>query len=335
MVLLHVKRGEKESFLFETSAASEVDVVLREVVKIQNLRMKVGRLTSAAEGLAQHGPMKPPEQQGLEDDTPLLEDYDVSSGSVAPREAPQRTQNYRQDPTERRTGNAPPDDIGAVITRTVADASALISEKQVQMKVHATAKALEDAINNVRGAVMIAFPMGLPDYDTVRMILEDREQLEGGAASLEVLDADSTSLWCFNKELQREKLLSDYTGKNEKTKVRHLLETGKLKRGPCHTLLAGEETSSEPTRARVPLRSQVVAKLQKRGAGAPQREPVVSEDEQKAMIAFYHKKQQEAEKMAVEDEDAYLHSSWANPKSLKSAFTGVGEVTWKAGGLKL
>lgn len=297
MVLLHVKRGEKESFLFETSAASEVDVVLREVVKIQNLRMKVGRLTSAAEGLAQHGPMKPPEQQGLEDDTPLLEDYDVSSGSVAPREAPQRTQNYRQDPTERRTGNAPPDDIGAVITRTVADASALISEKQVQMKVHATAKALEDAINNVRGAVMIAFPMGLPDYDTVRMILEDREQLEGGAASLEVLDADSTSLWCFNKELQREKLLSDYTGKNEKTKV--------------------------------------VAKLQKRGAGAPQREPVVSEDEQKAMIAFYHKKQQEAEKMAVEDEDAYLHSSWANPKSLKSAFTGVGEVTWKAGGLKL
>lgn len=297
MVLLHVKRGEKESFLFETSAASEVDVVLREVVKIQNLRMKVGRLTSAAEGLAQHGPMKSPEQQGLEDDTPLLEDYDVSSGSVAPREAPQRTQNYRQDPTERRTGNAPPDDIGAVITRTVADASALISEKQVQMKVHATAKALEDAINNVRGAVMIAFPMGLPDYDTVRMILEDREQLEGGAASLEVLDADSTSLWCFNKELQREKLLSDYTGKNEKTKV--------------------------------------VAKLQKRGAGAPQREPVVSEDEQKAMIAFYHKKQQEAEKMAVEDEDAYLHSSWANPKSLKSAFTGVGEVTWKAGGLKL
>ena len=36
-----------------------------------------------------------------------------------------------------------------------------------------------------------------------------------------------------------------------------------------------------------------MAKLQKRGAGAPQREPVVSEDEQKAMIAFYHKKQQE------------------------------------------
>ena len=35
---------------------------------------------------------------------------------------------------------------------------------------------------------------------------------------------------------------------------------------------------------------KVVAKLQKKGSGAPQREPVVSEDEQKAMVAFYHKK---------------------------------------------
>ena len=36
----------------------------------------------------------------------------------------------------------------------------------------------------------------------------------------------------------------------------------------------------------------MVVKLQKKGAGAPGREPVVSEDEQKAMIAFYHKKEQ-------------------------------------------
>merc|ERR1719324_360685 len=105
--------------------------------------------------------------------------------------------------------------------------------------------------------------MGLPDYDGVRQILEEREVLEG-AQSLEVLDPDHISLWCFSKELQRDKLLSDYVGKNEKTKV--------------------------------------VPKLQKKGAGAPQREPIVSEDEQKAMIAFYHKKQAEMDKLALEDE---------------------------------
>ena len=138
---------------------------------------------------------------------------------------------------------------------------------------------------------MIAWPMGLPDYDPVRQILEDRDALEG-AAQLQHLDADATSLWCCSKEMQREKLLSDYVGRNEKTKV--------------------------------------VAKLQKKGAGAPQREPVVSADEQKAMIAFYHKKQQEAERLEQEDEDAYLHSKWANPKSLKNAFTGVGDISWRA-----
>lgn len=292
MVLLHVKRSEKDTFLFETSVKAEVDTVLRELVKIHNLRLKVGRLTSAADGLAQHGPMKPPEQQGLDDDTPLLEDYDVKSGTTAPRAPQARSANFKHDPTERRTGNAPTDDIAAVIVRTVDDAKALVSERQVQMKVNATVKALEDAINNIKGAVMIAFPMGLPDYDTVRQILEEREQLDGGAAALEVLDPEASSLWFANKEMQREKLLGEYVGKNEKTKV--------------------------------------VAKLQKKGAGAPQREPIVSEDEQKAMIAFYHKKQQEQEKLAQEDDDACLHSQWANPNSLKNAFTGVGNVSWKA-----
>jgi len=290
MVMLHVKRSDKDTFLYECPAATEVDAVLREVVRIHNLRFKVHRLATAAEGLAQHGPMKPPEQQGLDDDTPLLEDYDVKDGTVKPRTAPERTANYRPDPTERRTGNAPTDELAAVITKTVEDAKALVSEKQVTMKRTTTVAALAEAVNNIKGATMIAYPMGLPDYDPVRAILEERDE-DDGAGALECLEPDNSSLWCFNKELQRDELLSKYVGKNEKTKV--------------------------------------VAKLQKKGAGAPQREPMVSEDEQKAMIAFYHKKQQEMDKLALEDEDAYLNSKWADPKALKQAFSGVGDISWK------
>jgi len=292
MVLLHVKRSDKESFLYETPCATDVDVVLRELVHIHNLRHKVNRLAEAAGQLAQHGPMKPPEAQGLDDETPLLEDYDVKDGNLKPRDAPKRNEHYCHDPTERRTGNAPSPEIGQVLTKTVEDASALTSEKQVQMKAKITAKMLSDAISNIRGAVMICYPMGLPDYDIVRQILEEREAVEGSAA-LEQLDGGAASLWFASKEMMPDKKLSDYVGKNEKTKV--------------------------------------VAKLQKKGSGAPTREPVVSEDEQKAMIAFYHKKQQEAEQMALEDEDAYLHSDWANPKALKKAFSGIGDIKGFAG----
>ena len=73
------------------------------------------------------------------------------------------------------------------------------------------------------------------------------QEVEGSAA-LEMLDGGHASLWFASKEMQLDKKLCDYVGKNDKTKV--------------------------------------VAKLQKKGSGAPQREPIVSEDEQKAMIAF-------------------------------------------------
>lgn len=71
-VLLHIKLSEKEGFLFEIPAATDVDTVLREVVKVNNLRRKVNRLAEAAQQLSQYGPMKLPEQQGLEDSTPLV-----------------------------------------------------------------------------------------------------------------------------------------------------------------------------------------------------------------------------------------------------------------------
>ena len=48
---------------------------------------------------------------------------------------------------------------------------------------------------------MIVYPMGLPDYDHVRQILEEREILEG-ADGLDVLEVERSSLWAFSKEMQ-------------------------------------------------------------------------------------------------------------------------------------
>ena len=132
-VLLHVKRSEKEGFLYNVPAATEVDVVVRELVKVHNLRGRVNRLAAAAGELSLYGPMKLPEQQGLDDATPLLEEYDVKTGKTE-HKAPVHGANYRQDPSERRTGDAPSDELAAVISRTVEDAKALTSDKLVQQK---------------------------------------------------------------------------------------------------------------------------------------------------------------------------------------------------------
>lgn len=42
----------------------------------------------------------------------------------------------------------------------------------MERKVALTAKMLQDKIEEVKGAVMICYPMGLPQWDAMRLILE-------------------------------------------------------------------------------------------------------------------------------------------------------------------
>lgn len=68
------------------------------------------------------------------------------------------------------------------------------------------------------------------------------------------------------------------------------------------------------------------------GAGAPGREPVVSEDERKAMMAHYFKRQEELKRLAEADDDDYMNSAWADPKNLQRSLHGTDAV--KAPGIR-
>lgn len=143
---------------------------------------------------------------------------------------------------------------------------------------------------------VVAYPMGLPEWDTVRLTIEGNEGLDGTAAGQELLDENTAELWVASRIFDRTggQTVADRLGNNEKTKV--------------------------------------VAKLQKPGNGPPGREAAISEEEKKAMMAYYFKKQEEMKKLAESSEDDYLHSSWADSKALQRSLRGQGDV--RAPGLR-
>lgn len=117
-----------------------------------------------------------------------------------------------------------------------------------------TFSVVKEQLSLLSGAVTIVYPMSLPPHDPIRMEFEGREELEGTHDSLAVMS--EAQLWFCGKEITPQKLLSDFTGKNDKTKV--------------------------------------VVKLSKKGNGPPGREPVLSEDDRKELMLHAYRKQQEA-----------------------------------------
>lgn len=287
MVLLDVKRGEKKNeFLFETTVKANVGDLTRELCDLHNLRLKVLRLAGTCKELAKHGPLRPEETRGISDSTGSVSTLDVNAYGT-----PTNPDQYGY-----RTGCPPPPEVAEVLTRTADEAEAAVSHTLVAQKRTITKQMCQVQIDNMRGAVMIAYPAyhKLPVYDPTRQELEDKEELDGHSELQDVLDHLQTNLWWAGKELQGSQTLEQYVGKNEKTKI--------------------------------------LCKLSPKSSGAPVREPRIDEQTHKAMLAHYYKKQEEDKKLRDNDDDAYLDAQWANPKALKDTLVGGGRpISWKVG----
>jgi hypothetical protein len=288
MVILHVKKGDESQFLFETTVKTPVDEIISRLVKIYNGRLKIQRICSEMESLTEHGICLPPNMQGLNEEQieelHLVDEWksrcEPSGGAVT-----------KKDPIQRRNGQAPNDKMVDLIKRTVSEAKTSVSKKQVTSNILVTEETVQDALDKLRGAMMIVYPMGLPPHEPIRQEFENKEDLSGTQAGLEVLEEELTQLWWAGKELLRGKKLEDFVGRNEKTKI--------------------------------------IAKLQKKGQGAPGREPVFSETEQKLMMAHAYKRQEELKKLDGDDDDSHLNAQWSDPTALKRAFAGVGDISWR------
>ncbi|XP_063161501.1 cilia- and flagella-associated protein 298 isoform X2 [Candoia aspera] len=271
MVLLHVKHGDESQFLLETTCSISIEDITQEVTRIYNGRLKVQRVCA-----------------GLTDEQ--IEELKLKD-EWAKKCIPSGGSTFKKDEIGRRNGHAPNEKMKQVLKATVEEAKALISKKQVQANVCVTTSMVKDALDQLRGAVMIVYPMGLPPYDPIRMEFEDKEDLAGTHAALEIIEEPEAQLWWAAKELKRTNQLSDYVGKNEKTKI--------------------------------------IIKIQKKGQGAPAREPVISSEEHKQMILLYHRRQEELKKLEENDDDSFLDSEWADSHALKRHFHGVKDIKWR------
>ncbi|XP_036451781.1 cilia- and flagella-associated protein 298 [Colossoma macropomum] len=287
MVQIHVKRGEESQFLLSTTVDESVGTLVRRVTEIYNGRLKVDRICSEIPELADHGITLPPNMQGLTEDQitelKLTDEWEVKC-------VPSGGAEFKKDEIGRRNGHAPNDKMKNVLKKTMEEAKALISKKQVQANVCVTMDMVKEALDQLRGAVMIVYPMGLPPHDPIRMEFENKEDLSGTQASLQVIPEEEAQLWWASKEMQRGKKLQDYVGKNEKTKI--------------------------------------VVKIQKRGQGAPGREPLVSEEEHKQMMLHYYRRQEELKKLDEADDDSHLQSEWSDRHALKRQFQGLTNIKW-------
>ena len=54
---------------------------------------------------------------------------------------------------------------------------------------------LQDHVDNIRGALMIAYPMGLPDWEPARQDAEGTEDLEGTAEGQDIMNEEVSAYW--------------------------------------------------------------------------------------------------------------------------------------------
>ena len=94
MVVIQVKRGDADGFLFETSCACSNDTLIREMVEVWNLRIRLRQLVGSLRELGMFGPMKEPDKVGLDE---IGEKYGEAIIDKGPF--------YSPDPTGIRSGN--------------------------------------------------------------------------------------------------------------------------------------------------------------------------------------------------------------------------------------
>lgn len=290
MVRLQLKRGNQNQFIYVAPHIATINQLSADITAIFNGRLKVGRIAAEMEELAKHGPMLPPDIVGLTDEQ-VTELRLVDAW--AEKCTPQTGFQMNRDPIGRRNGRAPMPDMQRILTNAIAEAKQLISVKLVEADTDLTMRTVQTALDQLRGACTIVYPMQLPPHDPIRAELTNTEDLSGMQAQLEVMDPARAELWFAGKQMLGARQLGDYVGRNDRTRV--------------------------------------IVKLQRVGEGAPAREPVMSEEQRKQLMLHEYRRQEELKRLELDEDDSYLGARWADGRAMQKQMHGLDNVRFRPG----
>jgi hypothetical protein len=117
MVVIQIKNGDLDGFLYETTCATTNDALVRDLAKVWNLRIRLRQLAGAIRELARHGPMKHPNKAGLDE---INEKYND--------EVIEKNEYYQPDPTGARNGNGVGPHLSETIERVAVDVEAILDQ---------------------------------------------------------------------------------------------------------------------------------------------------------------------------------------------------------------
>lgn len=251
----------------------------------------------AIEDLAAKGPLKPEGLRGLDEAgyEQYVKNEDITVSDGLKQMPPKVGVREVKDESHYRTGWVLSEEMCQKLLDHSMEMKKIIHVSSVQQKRTLNKAQLTEQLDLTRGLMMMAYPgfHGLGTWEPIWVILENNEEHDPKMDLTDDLESPNTTLWAVNKELTpRTKLLSDFFGKNEKTKL--------------------------------------VVKAVKKGGGAPQREPLIDNETHKKMLSYYHKKTEEGKQIQEQDDgDQYMNSAWANNRNLKNELHGMKNTQFK------
>lgn len=117
MVVIQIKNGESDSFIYETTSSQSNDFVIRDICAVWNLRVRLRQLIGGLRELARYGPMKQPDKAGLDEINEKYNSADI-----------EKSEYYCADPTGTRTGNGVGPQLTETIERVIMDTEEVLSQ---------------------------------------------------------------------------------------------------------------------------------------------------------------------------------------------------------------